>query len=224
MSIIDKTEVTCPKCGKKGPFTIWPSLNTTLNPDKKAEVLDGSLFMYECPACGCKAPVEYGFLYHQMDDKIMIHVDKTMSSFEDRRVEDLMGMLSGSDYLIRVVPDTNSLREKIHIFDDGLDDRVIELVKVMILIYMAGAQPEYLSAPGGCSLYYIGEDGVKKLLVYADGQPEGSIDITKPYEETQLLDYVKGLPPLRKSGPVIDRAWAAERMRMTEALKEMGCL
>ncbi len=224
MSMKEETTVTCPKCGKKGPFTIWPSLNTVLNPDKKAEVLDGSLFVYECPDCGCKAPVEYGFLYHQMDDKIMIHVDQTMSSFEDRGVEDLMGMLSGNDYLIRVVPDTNSLREKIHIFDDGLDDRVIELVKVMILIYMAGAQPEYLSAPGGCRLYYMGGKGVKNMVVLAEGLKQLVMDISGPYEELCKPKVMEHLPPLRKSGPVIDRAWAAERMRMTEALEKLGCL
>ncbi len=224
MAMKDEVSVTCKKCGKDGTFAIYNGINIRRFPGIKAKVLDGSLFRYECPHCGSAGPLEYSTIYDSVEDKIAIIVKQDMSSGDDSMAKGLMETLSADDYLVRMVPDTNSLREKIHIFDDGLDDRVIELVKVMILIYMAGAKPEYLSAPGGCRLYYMGEEGVKKLLVYADGQPEGSVDITKPYEETESLDYVKGLPPLRKSGPVIDRAWAAERMRMTEALEKLGCL
>ena len=224
MSMREKVTVTCPGCGKKGPFTIWPSLNTVLDPAMKAKVLDGSLFTYECPQCGRKTEVEYGLLYHQMNDKIMIQVDETMQSFEKSGIQEMMDMMSGDGYLIRLVPDTNTLREKIHIFDDGLDDRLMEILKAVTVLKLAKASPEHISAPGGCRMYYLGDGGQKKLLIYAEGLPEACIDITEPYEELCNTEFAKHLPSMRKSGPVVDLAWGAEATKKTKALKKLGLL
>ena len=41
MPMSEEVTVTCSKCGKEGPFTIWPSLNMAadLYPEKKARSL-----------------------------------------------------------------------------------------------------------------------------------------------------------------------------------------
>ena len=45
-------KVTCPGCGKEADFTVWDSVNTTLEPDLKEKVLTGDLFKFTCPECG----------------------------------------------------------------------------------------------------------------------------------------------------------------------------
>ncbi len=44
----------CPKCNQEHPFTVWQSINTTLDPEMKAAVLDRSALLFECPSCGKK--------------------------------------------------------------------------------------------------------------------------------------------------------------------------
>ena len=39
-------KVTCPGCGKEADFTVWDSVNTTLEPDLKEKVLTGDLFKF----------------------------------------------------------------------------------------------------------------------------------------------------------------------------------
>lgn len=68
MSSHTKVIVTCPKCNKEHSIRIWRSINTTLDPEMKAAVRDRSAFLFECPSCGEKAYMDYGFLYHQMED------------------------------------------------------------------------------------------------------------------------------------------------------------
>ena len=64
--------ITCPKCNEEHPFVMWQSINTQLDPEMRAAVKDRSAFQFICPTCGEKTYVDYGFLYHQMEDGIMI--------------------------------------------------------------------------------------------------------------------------------------------------------
>ena len=83
MSMHETVEVTCPKCGKVSPFVIWSSINTQLDPEMKEKVRTGEAFLFTCPECGDQNSVDYGFLYHQMEDKIMIHYANSDENFEE---------------------------------------------------------------------------------------------------------------------------------------------
>lgn len=73
MSQRREISLTCPQCGKEHPFIIWNSINTTLDPEMKEAVKDRSAFRFVCPNCGAETYVDYDLLYHQMEDRIMIH-------------------------------------------------------------------------------------------------------------------------------------------------------
>lgn len=72
MSMERTVDISCPGCGQASKFVIWQSINTTIDPQMKQAVRDRSAFMFTCPNCGQTRFVDYGFLYHQMEDKIMI--------------------------------------------------------------------------------------------------------------------------------------------------------
>lgn len=55
MSMYEKEKIQCPVCGTTGEFEMWKSVNTVLNPEKKEQLLSGSLFQYICPHCGKRA-------------------------------------------------------------------------------------------------------------------------------------------------------------------------
>lgn len=67
-------EITCPKCGKKTSFLVWDSINTMENPEMKEKVRNDEAFRFHCPECGASALLNYNFLYHQQEDKVLIYV------------------------------------------------------------------------------------------------------------------------------------------------------
>lgn len=44
-------DITCPYCGRTGPFRIYDSINTVLDPELKEALFDFSLFTFTCPVC-----------------------------------------------------------------------------------------------------------------------------------------------------------------------------
>ncbi len=141
MSMERVVKVTCPECGTEGDFVLWQSVNTQLDPETKQKVLNGELFQFTCPKCGIVTNVSYDLVYHQMEDQLMIQVASTdeearvaTESFNNFLDDSFMPgfSLSEQNYHFRIVRNLNQLREKIYIFDQGLDDRIVEILKVLM--------------------------------------------------------------------------------------------
>lgn len=73
MSMERKETITCPECGHTQDFIIWQTLNGDLDSEAKQQLLDGTLFRFECDKCGHKSNVNYGILYHDMRHQAMIY-------------------------------------------------------------------------------------------------------------------------------------------------------
>lgn len=131
MTDITKIKHSCPRCGKSSDLTIWKSVNTQLNPELKPKVMDGSLFVFHCIYCNYNQEVAYAMLYHAQQDHCMIwwipKDEDGKQVYSPRELETMAKKLPG--YKLRLVSSLNRLREKISIFDAGLDDRAIELLK-----------------------------------------------------------------------------------------------
>ena len=149
MTSTRNVHVTCPACHAQGDFTVYKSINTKESPALKAKVRDGSLFQFVCPQCGAKMTVDYPFLYHQPEDHYMINYGK----LEDgaKALEMLRGKgvalkdwatemeKTTRPYVLRAVDDRLAFREKLFIFDAGLDDRLVEIYKFMVCYQYAAA-------------------------------------------------------------------------------------
>lgn len=129
MSLKTQVSASCHKCGCEHKLHIYKSINSAADPQLKASLLDGSLFLWECPACGERNLVSYECLYHDPDQKIMIWM---LPSGAPRVLEDdaiLNRVRTMEDYRFRIVANPGELMEKVLIFDAGLDDRCMEMVK-----------------------------------------------------------------------------------------------
>ena len=217
MSSTMETMVTCPNCNKEYPFIIWRSINTALNPEMKSKVKDRSAFLFECPSCGEKNYVDYGTLYHQMEDRIMIHYANTdenakeiekMINDEDPFGADMIQSFRNENYLIRIVRSQNELREKIDIFDAGLDDRIVEIIKLFLVAKYQEDNSGYQSV----NLYYRREDEKDIVEIYTDGQYKGCYEVPKEFYEDVYNKNIDKIPDLRKDGPYIDRQWTLENL------------
>lgn len=135
MSRPNRTTVTCKQCGAQQPFTAWESLNVTLNPKEKEELLKGTLTQFTCSKCNWSAEVTYPMLYHDMQKQLMIWLWPAGGEPDEHGTLFRAGM---EDYKFRVVGARVDLVEKVFIFDAGLDDRVIEMMKLMARVQPSG--------------------------------------------------------------------------------------
>lgn len=158
MSRMRKETIACPACGTESDFVVWQSLNGDLNPEAKQQLLDGTLFRFECKNCGHTSNVDYGVLYHDMMHQAMVYyvdeasVEKAIEAMVD--VGDRMGV-EMPGYRKRVVTDRNALREKAIIFEHGLDDRVVEIIK---LIYYDNASEQFPEANISAVYFSVADD------------------------------------------------------------------
>lgn len=134
MSQRQTTTVTCPQCGYSQDFPIWSSLNVSLDPDEKPRLLSGELHRFACGKTATATDVAYPILYHDMDLNLMIYNIEDADNPEEFS-DDLLGNLLGvmrESYTFRHVHSRNELVEKIKIADAGLDDRMVEIFKILL--------------------------------------------------------------------------------------------
>ncbi|MDO4459718.1 MAG: CpXC domain-containing protein [Clostridia bacterium] len=176
MSLEKKEMMECPYCKKLGEFTKWESINTVLNPDAKAALISGELFAFKCPHCEKVSPVSYELLYHDMPKQLMIHfvmseksAEEAMKSFKEMTEGKLskLPQLSQAKFTFRIVSSMNELREKAFVFDMNLDDRVIELMKVMLVTQLRNEVPDKL--PFNIYLDLRNNEPETFLVEYTDG-------------------------------------------------------
>ena len=125
--------------------------------------------------------------------------------------DDPTGMIQDmrkENYLIRIVRTQNELREKIAIFDEGLDDRIVEIFKIYILATFQKDNPNFKAI----EILYFRDDNKNYVQIIADGKPQGVAEIPNAFYEKLSQEYADKIPDIRKDEPYIDRQWALQAM------------
>lgn len=219
MSMAFSDKITCPKCGQEAEFQMWKSINVSLDPEMKRRIIDQSAFDFECPHCGAHTKVVYPFLYHDMGTHVMMYfvseedVEKTYNLFkgENDRFKDLFAGMDEDKYVYRIVTDLNSVREKIMIFDEGYDDRVIELMKIFLQKHMQEQNPEFKTE----AIYFDScmEDNKETgfVILSEDGQFAAASFVEEIYDSFKnLID--ENRPAIHEDDLIIDFEWAVEAL------------
>ena len=132
----NQANCTCSACGASYQMEIHPSINVSKEPSLKAGVLDGSLFMWECPHCGQKNLARYTTLYHDPSQKLLILLSDGNAKAEEALAKAFAQSQEMDGYTARFVDDVGTLMEKVKIFDAGLDDRAMEMCKYVTCMEM----------------------------------------------------------------------------------------
>ncbi len=127
MSTCISKDIVCAKCGAKQKLQAWPSATVLQNPELRKKVLDETLFNWSCEKCGYQAMVVYPFLYHDTQRRLMI----ALSPDPDAKRLESPPLVDGLKK--RVVHLPAELKEKILIFEAGLDDAAMELTKLLLV-------------------------------------------------------------------------------------------
>lgn len=211
MSMGRKERINCPKCQNSGSFVIWEIIDTAEEEkNMKEQVMSGEAFLFECPFCKNKVNVDYGLLYHQIEDMLMIQYAQTdeavqegIESFAFMKSGQLPGFELADDYRFRVVRSQNEIREKILINDCGLDDRAIELMKIFMLSEIQQTTPNLQYKD---FLFDTDEEGKPCFLLRTmDGQ-NGTIDFIQEVYDSIKEQFVVELK--EDESVVVDLNWA----------------
>ena len=178
MSIPVKQTVSCPKCGKDIEFTMWQSINNEMSFAMK-DIISGKLFEVECKNCGLRTHVNYPILVNDMEHDVMIWYTYPDGIEETEKA--LVSMKKMYNGHLRIVTDQADLREKVAIFNAGLDDRIIEILKAIV---MAQVQDQ-LADKDVQGVYYISDENPRFEIVYDGGS--GYIPVSM-----ELYDKVRG--------------------------------
>ena len=133
MSIKARSLATCSSCKAKQEIDVYKSINAVTDPELKARVLSGEAFLWECPQCGKSNLSSFECLYHDPQQKFMVWLlpfGEPEGPEKDAIMRQTRAM---GDYRLRIVENPGELIEKVLIFDAGLSDRCMELVKFVSL-------------------------------------------------------------------------------------------
>ncbi len=132
MSTQINKDVSCPHCGAAVKTQMWPGIDAQENPELRAHILDETLFDWKCPACGYEAQFIYPCLYHDRTLEYMIYVVPNGNDCALQSVNVGESFPQFNNMNKRVVSSLAELKEKILIYEAGLNDLAVELVKLAL--------------------------------------------------------------------------------------------
>ena len=185
MSTTIKKEIACPQCGESEVFTIISGINSVENPELKDKILDETLFDWRCKHCGYSAQMSYPMVYH--DPKLGYMVALYRTSTKGNRIEVAPSI---SRLVKRRVKNLSELKEKILIFDAGLDDVSVELVKNAICTII---KKSYKNNKVKAYFSKICGDGGLEFAIFLAGRAEPIYHATKPEVYKQSAEVLRSL-------------------------------
>ncbi len=190
---------TCPRCGHAELLPEYSSINAEESPELKERILDGSLFSFTCSHCGYSALIRYECVYADQKHQLLIHLPEDPDHPDLSREQDYPG------WRIRRVNDPNELMEKILIFEEGLDDRAVELEKHLLEEAIQNEQPDRKIQ----AMYFMpAEDGYHFAVLSEEGF-SGSVPMDhRTYQQIEE-EVLPELSERMKASPIINSAWAA---------------
>jgi hypothetical protein len=134
--------VTCPSCGHRFEVEIAHGLHVTRLPRIREQLVGGTFQVYPCPACRASALYEATVVYTDFERGEYVAAETPSSAtwqtaltrhqtvFRDCfEAGPAIAQDMGAKFKRRIVFGFRALREKLVLWDAGLDDRIVEAVK-----------------------------------------------------------------------------------------------
>ncbi|WP_320121601.1 CpXC domain-containing protein [uncultured Sphaerochaeta sp.] len=201
--------LTCPHCKKQHPHTLTPFIDLKKQPKQRLGILTDSLFSVTCPACKRQYTVLHELLVVEETTKWAIML------IPDTEHEQVDGKVTGREdldsYTLRLVSATAALKEKLLIWEQGLDDRSLELCKLYLSLQLQ--EPDY-------QLFFTEQRKEENSLYFTvlgqDGSLEGSISCEYGLY-SQLHENAASFPLQKGYFIRVDSQWAEKNIRNNAA-------
>ncbi len=206
MAVLD---LTCESCGGKFSFTTRPAIDTGTEPSMKEMVRSGEAFLGVCPHCGAKSYYDYSFLYKERETNTILYYAASEEDFQEA-----CRLLTGyhaavpwssiSSWRRRVVTSRGDFAEKLRLLDAGLDDRVVEILKVLAYSSLRQKKPELAVE----RVQFEERDGTYGFCFYGEGKLYTALGFDKAMYEGVKNRYASQLTAHEREDVLVDRDWA----------------
>lgn len=213
---VKREKIACPYCGHEQEIETYENIDIDIDEGMREKIMSEEILTFKCEECGEKAITAFPCLVSNLEKRYIFWL---LANFNDEQKEELdrefeESMKDKKDkefaegYQRRIVGSVNELKEKILLADVGLDDRVMEIVKMLCVSEVSDQlKGEQLSEVR----FNQTKDGQMFLvLVFIDRGP-AMIDLTQEmYEKVAKMfanDIEKMTP--KEGFAEIDPFWAS---------------
>ena len=180
MSTAITKDIVCPNCGQTQKLELYTSINAEENPELRRDILRESVFDWECRHCGYTAQMAYPTIYHDPERGFMVCLRPSGAVSKAETIPAVKGLKK------RSVKNPQELKEKILIFEAGLDDTAVELVKNAIVTVLKK------NIEGNIHAYFCAAQGEElKFALFLKGRQD------PVYQTTQIAVYRQSQEVLR---------------------------
>lgn len=215
-----KRNITCPKCGDTKETTLLCSVNASSLNDAHKRIFDDTFFEWTCKNCGETRQLLHPLLYNDIKNRTMVYYIPNVDRRQlvDDRLESEFPELN--DVIKRVVPTVNALKEKLYIFDLGLNDMAVELTKLAVSELVSKSQKLHVTE-GYLSAYDEEENTIGfEFFVGESGKPFLQSTRIEVYKRSlEIVDKYFPDEDSRKGFLAIDRRWAREALSRYRKMK-----
>lgn len=211
------TEVTCAECGHTGTYVMRTLIDMAKDKDAINKILDARWFTYTCPDCKERTIVTHTCLFHDTERKVLIALADSEEDYEkisgwmkgtyqkDELEQALLNMMRGSD--CRLVRNLHEFQEKVLLHVLGMDDRVIEMCKVMTEMILV--QNQMISH---VEHIYFNTDGDEYIFMIDTGEEDMA---STKLPKGMVKDVTKMIADMKPTASfVIDRTWAMKQLHV----------
>ncbi len=197
-----KTKVSCPACLEESEFRICSFIDVCKDPDLKESIFNRDIFRFSCNECGEEILVAYNCTYLDTDKSFMVALLDTDS--RDTAIE-------AKDYTLRIVRSINEFVEKIALMEDGIDDRIIELYKIML-------EDQFEEERAGSEIlgiFYAGQNpDDRSLMFYIITQNAENVRAVLSFDTYEaIVKQFDQNPNMAKPESEINRNWAVRTLQ-----------
>lgn len=215
MGAENHVSVYCPICKHKHQVPAIRVVDVSADEEVKKKFVSGSLFQFDCSDCGNQMKLGYSFMYQDSAIREFIYLSREQPTQSgctmDQIAKNAMSLAEGKreDALLRIVFSEKDLHEKIRIFENGLDDRIVEFCKGITLSQFPATEELFVT-----DIHYDNIGGQELLkLTCSDETEQYALNFAQLYDQ-MFVEYAHMLPPLRGSVfTCVDLEYAASFLR-----------
>lgn len=199
MSRVHMENITCIACGKESPYRYWDMIDPMMNQETKDKVLSGELFTFTCKHCGAKRRVTYDTIYQEVAKGRTFHLvtseESYMQAVNIYADRDSHSSPVLAHEIVRIVLSQNQLAEKIRIFDEGLDDRIVEIIKAYFLSQLYEQEQDIQVDE---VLFFVGDQNQYEIAFLSQDGNHRSISFSREMYDGIKKDIGGKLPPIHQ--------------------------
>ena len=216
MTKFHKDYVLCPHCASEEHVVMWDRVHVQEDPDLKERILKKDLQTFACSNCGETVIMAEPFLYVDSEaGQVFYYCPQYKELLENER-ERLETMVlpnaaellalpekEADHYRLRLCTQYNDLLEKIHLQAAGLDDRLMELVKLAMRTRLMEAEGKNLS-----EIYFIAAEADSLFFQVLEDESGWNSFETSREAYDNAVQLISGRLGADQNWQLIDLQWA----------------